>query len=194
MSEDKPQANIISIEPATAASSSGHLDNQSCYNFIFDQKPAPENLPHEFSNVSSSKRKKQLIKPPSYSRTGHSDDSGGTLIGSGRKNVESKHNYSMKSTKSFPPTFAPLCSGCGGGHLGIECWKRKQHCHWCGRMGHSEDVCWRKAGACLICGSKSRRLRQCSHYIPLHAPVFPPWCLTCGTTHLGSNCEDPYME
>ena len=195
VSNEKPQVNIICMEPATAASSHFHLGNQSCDNFNIDLNNTPENFVNESINVLSSRRTNKLMKPQCCSRADRSDGSGGTQTETAQKKYELKSNCHMKSKKSLPPpTFKPLCSGCGGDHLGIDCWKRRQRCHWCGKMGHSEDVCWRKAGACLICGSKSHRLRQCSHYIPLHAPVFPPWCLTCGTTHLGSNCEDPYME
>lgn len=90
--------------------------------------------------------------------------------------------------------FIPRCSGCGGQHLGMSCWKGTKGCNWCGRHGHLEENCWRKSGACLICGSKEHRLRQCPRFIPLKTPVFPPWCLNCGSNHLGTECEDPYME
>lgn len=90
--------------------------------------------------------------------------------------------------------FIPRCSGCGGQHLGMSCWRRTISCNWCGRHGHLEEDCWRKSGACLICGSKEHRLRQCHRFLPLKTPVFPPWCLNCGNNHLGMDCEDPYME
>lgn len=110
------------------------------------------------------------------------------------------HHLMKDCSKYIPPIplEKPTCSSCGGAHLGKDCAKlsRYRHgCNWCGRLGHLEDQCWGKQRCCLICGSSGHTLVHCPGFVPRSVlPMFPPWCSTCGSHHLGTECESPYIE
>lgn len=85
------------------------------------------------------------------------------------------------------PLVNPVCSSCGGAHLGKHCkrlLRRESCCHWCGRFGHSEESCWEKKGCCLICGSPDHMISRCPGFRhESMLPVFTPWCVKCGSCH-----------
>lgn len=96
------------------------------------------------------------------------------------------------------PLAKPICSSCSGDHLGKDCeGVRRQsiYCHWCGRRGHLEEACRVKSGDCLICGSSSHAFSACPEFVPRSVlPIFPPWCIKCGSHHIGAQCDSSYFE
>jgi hypothetical protein len=128
-------------------------------------------------------------------RRGHGEEScfrklGLCLICGGKHKMEACVKFVAKRR-----SLSLSCPTCSGNHLGKRCPLKRdiKFCNWCGKCGHSEDNCWLRYQCCLICGSPDQLLK-CSRFMSRWPLTFPPWCVECGSQHLGRDCECPYQE
>ena len=188
---EKQVTYVSTINPGNSPSNR----NASCSNAVLPKLENKTVTVRGDSCLSKTLLFRKLVLCPYCGKAGHTESScwrkqGLCLVCGGQHRMVDCPQY-------IKPVFTPTCSVCSGKHLGKDCDRFSSspasHCNWCGKRGHVEEDCWFKHHACLLCGSLSHELTQCHKYLP-RSPMFPPWCHTCDSQHLGTVCDPEFVE